>query len=118
LGNKKARRGVGPYMYYRKAPKEKGLDVLGVFSWLYQKARNLLGEGLGSIKEETYRAHTVPIIHGYIELCRRQRIHLVLIQDGAPGHVAADTKEDLREKGIIIIFWPTFSLDLNPIERV
>jgi len=49
---------------------------------------------------------------------RRQGIHLVLIQDSAPGHTAGDTKQDLRERGIIVIFWPPFSPDLNPIERV
>ena len=43
---------------------------------------------------------------------------MVLMQDGAPGHAAVDTQEDLRERGIIVIFWPPFSLDLNPIERV
>ena len=40
------------------------------------------------------------------------------MQDGAPGHAAVDTRQDLREKGIIVIFWPPFSPDLNPIERV
>lgn len=49
---------------------------------------------------------------------RRQGIHLVLMQDSAPGHAAADTKTELRERGIIVIFWPPFSPDLNPIERV
>jgi transposase len=28
------------------------------------------------------------------------------------------TQQDLAERGIIIIFWPPFSPDLNPIERV
>jgi len=40
---------------------------------------------------------------------------LVLIQGGAPGHAAADTKADLAERGITAIFWPP---DLNPIETV
>jgi hypothetical protein len=31
---------------------------------------------------------------------------LLLMQDGAPGHVAAETKEDLHERGIYPIFWP------------
>ena len=35
-----------------------------------------------------------------------------------PGHAAGDTKQDLAERGIIVIFWPPFSPDLNPIERV
>ena len=51
-------------------------------------------------------------------MMRREGIYLVLMQDGAPGHIAADTQDDLRERGIIVIFWPLFSLDLNLIERV
>lgn len=72
----------------------------------------------GSINKDSYQAHTVPIIHGYIELMKREGIYLKLMQDGAPGHTAADTQQDLRERGIIVIFWPPFSPDLNPIERV
>jgi hypothetical protein len=40
------------------------------------------------------------------------------MQDRAPGHAAGDTKKELRERGIIVIYWLPFSLDLNPIERV
>jgi transposase len=40
------------------------------------------------------------------------------MQDGAPGHIAADTIQDLHERGIYPIFWPAFSPDLNPIETV
>jgi ketohexokinase/beta-glucosidase len=43
---------------------------------------------------------------------------LILVQDGAPGHSAKDTKDDLNERGIYAIFWPAFSPDLNPIETV
>lgn len=72
----------------------------------------------GSINQESYCAHTVLVIHGYIELMRRQGIHLILIQDRAPGHAVGETKEDLQERRIIVIFWPPYSPDLNPIERV
>lgn len=58
------------------------------------------------------------MIHGYIELMRRQGIFLVLMQDRAPGHRAGETKIDLEERGIIVVFWPPFYPDLNPIERV
>jgi ketohexokinase/beta-glucosidase len=58
------------------------------------------------------------VIHGYIEMMRRQGVYLKLMQDGAPGHVTRETKQDLEERGIIIIFWPPFSPDLNLIERV
>jgi transposase len=40
------------------------------------------------------------------------------MQDGAPGHAAAETKEDLHERGIYPIFWPAYSPDLNPMETV
>ncbi|KAI0994030.1 hypothetical protein K3495_g14153 [Podosphaera aphanis] len=72
----------------------------------------------GSINQESYYAHTVPIIHGYVEMMRREGVHLVLMQDSAPGHAAGEIKADLAERGIIVIFWPPFSPDLNPIERV
>jgi hypothetical protein len=72
----------------------------------------------GQISQESYCAHTVPVIHGYIELMKREGIELKLMQDGAPGHVAGETKVDLQERGITVIFWPPFSPDLNPIERV
>ena len=40
------------------------------------------------------------------------------MQDSAPRYAAADIRKDLRERGVIVIFWPLFSPDLNPIERV
>ena len=49
---------------------------------------------------------------------RREGIELVLMQDGAPGHAAAGTREDLRERGITVIFCPPFLPGLKPIERV
>ena len=52
------------------------------------------------------------------QLQRRAGIELVLMQDGAPGHAAANTKKDLEERGVIVIYWPPFSPDLNPIEKV
>ena len=68
---------------------------------------------------ESHSGHTVPIIHGYyIELCRQDEIYLKLMQDGAPRHAAGDTRTELQERSIEVIFWPAFSPDLNPIERV
>ena len=49
---------------------------------------------------------------------RRQGVYLVLIQDRALSYIAADMHVDLRERGIRVIFWPPFSLDLNLIEKV
>jgi hypothetical protein len=44
--------------------------------------------------------------------------HLQLVQDGALGHAAGETQQELQERGISMIFWPAYSPDLNPIEAV
>ena len=48
------------------------------------------------------------------------RLHpeLYLMQDGAPGHSARATKQELEDRGIRMVHWPAFSPDLNPIEKV
>jgi transposase len=40
------------------------------------------------------------------------------MQDGAPGHSAAYTINELQQRGIDPIFWPAYSPDLNPIEQL
>lgn len=40
---------------------------------------------------------------------------LELMYDNAPGHSAQYT---LEERGIVFIFWPAYSPDLNPIETL
>ena len=40
------------------------------------------------------------------------------MHDRAPGYAARDTQEDLRERGVIVIFFPPFSPGLNRTERV
>ncbi|KAK8086072.1 transposable element tc1 transposase [Apiospora phragmitis] len=93
--------------------------------WMFWGCFSGLGKGpglfwekdWGSITAETYRSHTIPIIHGWIQFCQQQLAdQLVLMQDGAPAHSASDTILDLQERGIQIIQWPPYSPDLNPIE--
>ena len=40
------------------------------------------------------------------------------MHDSALGHSARDTRQELEERGIRMVFWPAFSPDLNPIEKV
>jgi transposase len=43
---------------------------------------------------------------------------LILMQDGAPGHIAKETQVDLKNAGSILYFALHFSPDLNLIETV
>ena len=73
----------------------------------------------GSINATTYQEHTVPIIDGYVRLLKLQgKDDVQFMQDGAPGHSASETRQLLQSLGIILIFWPAFSPDLNPIETL
>jgi len=38
------------------------------------------------------------------------------MQDGVLSHSAGATIDEFRERGIEPIYWPPYSLDLNPIE--
>ena len=40
------------------------------------------------------------------------------MQDNARGHSARATRKKLEERDIALIFWPAFSPDLNPIEKL
>jgi transposase len=40
------------------------------------------------------------------------------MQDNAKGHAAKATKQYMRECGLVPIFWPANSPDLNPIESL
>ena len=68
----------------------------------------------GTISANTYQQHILPVIAGWIII----NLHLVLMQDNAPGHAAQSTRQELRDRGVRIIFWPAYSPDLNPIETV
>lgn len=73
----------------------------------------------GTITEETYREHTVPLIDGWVRFCKQSLGEdLILMQDGASAHGAKGTLTDLMERGITLITWPSLSPDLNPIETV
>ena len=68
----------------------------------------------GTINKLSYCEHIVPIIHEYTQ----QHPTLQFMQDHAPGHAAAYTQQEMRQRGIKIIEWPPFSPDLNFIKAV
>jgi transposase len=72
----------------------------------------------GTISGESYRQKIIPLIGGWITLRQREGEELILMQDSAPGHAAQETLDDLEERGILVIGWPAYSPDLNPIETV
>jgi transposase len=55
----------------------------------------------------------VPLLADYVN-----NRGLVLMQDNARGHTARDTLAFMRERGLILIFWPALSPDLNPIKTL
>jgi transposase len=66
------------------------------------------------IDQTSYRDHIVPVIHGWFTIHGGH----ILMQDGAPGHAAEATRQDLEDRGITVLQWPPFSPDLNPIETM
>jgi hypothetical protein len=70
----------------------------------------------GKINSQSYCEKIVPIIDGWIRVCKQNGEELVLMQDGAPGHAAGETKDQLQARGVTVLSWPPFSPDLNPIE--
>jgi transposase len=72
----------------------------------------------GTINGESYRQKIVPLIGGWIALRQRENQELILMQDNAPSHAAQETYDDFEERGILVMEWPAYSPDLNPIESV
>ncbi len=100
-----------------KEPRPKGWMFWGCFAGTTGKGPCLFWEKeWGTINKETYCAHTVPLIDGWIRMHAEER--LVLMQDGAPGHSAEYTIDELKSRGVTPMFWPPYSPDLNPIETI
>ena len=67
----------------------------------------------GRINSQTYCAHTLPIIAGWL----RSYPGHVFMQDNALMHFSAYTREEMEARGIHSMTWPANSPDLNPIEK-
>ena len=69
----------------------------------------------------TYIKHYVPIIAQYlcdIKGLKGMAYELLFMQDNALGHAAKEIKAMLAKLAIIVITWPPYSPDLNPIETL
>ncbi len=91
----------------------------GCISGKYGKGPGMFQEkAWGSINEASYYEHTVPVIWRYIWRVIPTPRSLQFQQDGGPGHNAKGSLAWMKERGIVPIFWPTFSPDLSPIEAL
>ncbi len=106
---------LNPTCIVEREQRKNGWMFWGCFSGKYGKGPGIFWEkDWGKINKESYCAHTVPIVHGWCTLNDGQ----VFMQDGAPGHSAQFTRDELYSRGIRVIFWPPYSPDLNPIETI
>ena len=87
--------------------------------WMFWCCFSALGKGpslfwekdWGTISEDTYRQHTIPMIDDWVRYCKQTlKENIILMQDGESGHSAAD---NLRERGVTIANLPPYSPDLN-----
>jgi hypothetical protein len=90
------------------------MDVPALLYSLHQKCYIFWEKDWGLTTAPTYQQHTLPVIAGGIKM----NPFLVLMQDNAPGHAAQETPQDLIDRDVRVIFWPSFSPDLNPIETL
>ncbi len=68
----------------------------------------------GKINKFSYFKRIIPRISEYLQA----HLGLQFQQDNGPGHTTRHTQEQFLEYGIILIFWPPFLPDLNPIETI
>ena len=75
VGDKKAGRGVGPHLHSREGAKGRRVGCFRVVFHGHTKGPGIFWEkDWGKINSESYCAHTVPVIYGYIELMRREGV--------------------------------------------
>jgi transposase len=97
-----------------KVQKRIGWMFWGGISGRFGKGPGLFWEkGWGTINSQSYCEHVVPLMADYVS-----RGGLLLMQDNAGGHAAKDTLAYMRNMGLVPIFWPALSPDLNPIETL
>ncbi|SRR6266487_6271148 len=87
----------------------------GSISGKYGRHKGLFWEkDWETINKGSYSGIIIPIVQEILQ----QYLDLYFQQDNAKGHVASFTKSVFNSIGIQPIYWPPFSLDLNPIETL
>jgi len=97
---RRAREELDPTCIVEKHQRKRGRMFWGCFYGDLQGPGIFWEKCWESINSESYCVHTVPIIHGYRELCCGDSINLKLMQDRAPEHAAGDTRTELQGRGI------------------
>ena len=87
----------------------------GIISGKYGKGLGIFWEkSWGKINRFSYFKRIIPPFHEYLQ----SYPGLQFQQDGGPGHIAKYTKEQFAVYRISLIWWPPFSPDLSPIEKI
>ena len=111
---RKAGEELDPTCLIEKIQRKKGWMFWGCIHGAVKGPSLFWEKEWGTINKESYQERIVPIIDGWM----RMNPGLKLMQDGAPGHAAKETRDELASRSIEMIKWPPYSPDLNPIETI
>ena len=114
--------GFEPSVTRRYAYAPKGQRVYGLVSGRRRPRTSLLAARIGQnfaatfLVEGTYNAN---VFNGWLEkeLCPLLDHNHVVVMDNGPFHKGAKTAELIARKGATLLFLPSYSPDLNPIEH-
>ena len=66
------------------------------------------------INQATYIKHIIPVLNTWLQ----QHSELRFMQDNAPDHKGKKTQREIKRHKMSMIFWPSYSPDLNLIEKI
>ena len=113
---RKAGEELHPDCLLQKIPRRRGWMFWGSFAGGEKGPCVFWEKQWGSIGQVSYSERIIPVIQSWIEAKRAQGIHLLLMQDNAPSHSGYLAKEELLRREILLVDWPPYNPDLNPIK--